>query len=75
VHLQDVLERSAERRQVVLKHSTTCPVSSNALEEYNQYLQIILTNSEINRDFHRGAILINCGTIITEPRGFAGSDF
>jgi bacillithiol system protein YtxJ len=34
-----VLERSAERGQVVLKHSTACPISSNALEEYNHYLQ------------------------------------
>ncbi|WP_240344177.1 bacillithiol system redox-active protein YtxJ [Paenibacillus sp. SYP-B3998] len=34
-----VLERSAERGQVVLKHSTACPISSNALEEYNQHLQ------------------------------------
>jgi hypothetical protein len=33
-----VLERSTERGQAVLKHSTTCPVSSNALEEYNHYL-------------------------------------
>ena len=34
-----VVERSAERGQVVLKHSTICPISSNALEEYNQHLQ------------------------------------
>lgn len=34
-----VVERSAERGQVVLKHSTFCPISSNALEEYNQHLQ------------------------------------
>jgi bacillithiol system protein YtxJ len=30
---------SAERGQVVLKQSTACPVSSNALEEYIHYLQ------------------------------------
>lgn len=35
----DVLERSAKRGQVVLKHSTSCKVSANALEEYNHYLQ------------------------------------
>ncbi|CAH8704544.1 bacillithiol system redox-active protein YtxJ [Paenibacillus thiaminolyticus] len=34
-----LLEQSAERGVVVLKHSTTCPVSSNALNEYDQYLQ------------------------------------
>ncbi|WP_261304251.1 bacillithiol system redox-active protein YtxJ [Paenibacillus andongensis] len=36
---ESVLERSAERGQLVLKHSTTCPVSANALIEYNHYLQ------------------------------------
>ncbi|CAH0118142.1 MULTISPECIES: bacillithiol system redox-active protein YtxJ [unclassified Paenibacillus] len=34
-----MLEASANRGQVVLKHSTTCPVSANALREYEQYLQ------------------------------------
>ncbi|MNI34240.1 hypothetical protein D3C73_882280 [compost metagenome] len=34
-----ILEKSAERGQVILKHSTTCPVSSNALEEYDHYLK------------------------------------
>lgn len=33
-----VLEQSAERGQVVFKHSTTCPVSANALNEFEQYL-------------------------------------
>lgn len=33
-----VLERSSERGQVILKHSTACPVSSNALREFEQYL-------------------------------------
>jgi bacillithiol system protein YtxJ len=32
-------EHSGERPVVVLKHSTTCPVSANALEEYEQYLE------------------------------------
>lgn len=34
-----ILEKSAEKEQVILKHSTTCPVSFNALDEYNDYLQ------------------------------------
>lgn len=29
---------SAERQIVVLKHSTRCPVSASALEEYDDYL-------------------------------------
>lgn len=33
-----ILEKSSERGQVVLKHSTTCPVSANALAEYEHYL-------------------------------------
>lgn len=33
-----VLEQSAERPAVILKHSTTCPVSASALEEYDEYL-------------------------------------
>jgi bacillithiol system protein YtxJ len=33
-----ILENSAEKDQVILKHSTTCPVSFNALDEYNDYL-------------------------------------
>jgi bacillithiol system protein YtxJ len=36
---QSILENSTERGQVILKHSTTCPVSANALEEYEQYLK------------------------------------
>ena len=31
-------ENSAARQTVVLKHSTRCPVSSSALEEYDAYL-------------------------------------
>lgn len=34
----DILEKSTEKDQVILKHSTTCPVSFNALDEYNDYL-------------------------------------
>ncbi|MFC4304310.1 bacillithiol system redox-active protein YtxJ [Cohnella boryungensis] len=35
----EVLSKSSERGQVILKHSTTCPVSANALQEYEQYLK------------------------------------
>jgi len=35
---EEILEKSAEKDQVILKHSTTCPVSFNALDEYNDYL-------------------------------------
>ncbi|MFD0589586.1 bacillithiol system redox-active protein YtxJ [Paenibacillus sp. GCM10027627] len=31
-------QRSDDRPVVVFKHSTTCPVSSNAYEEFNKYL-------------------------------------
>lgn len=34
----EILEKSTEKDQVILKHSTTCPVSFNALDEYNDYL-------------------------------------
>lgn len=30
--------KSSEKPVVILKHSTTCPVSSNALNEFEQYL-------------------------------------
>ena len=33
-----ILEKSSEKDQVILKHSTTCPVSFNALDEYDDYL-------------------------------------
>lgn len=33
-----ILEKSTEKDQIILKHSTTCPVSFNALDEYNDYL-------------------------------------
>lgn len=34
----EIFEKSVEKDQVILKHSTTCPVSFNALDEYNDYL-------------------------------------
>lgn len=34
----EVLAKSVDKDQVILKHSTTCPVSFNALDEYNDYL-------------------------------------
>ncbi|MBJ6360136.1 bacillithiol system redox-active protein YtxJ [Paenibacillus sp. GCM10012307] len=43
----DILEASAARGQVILKHSTTCPVSSNALHEFEQYLQDV-PNKEVD---------------------------
>lgn len=35
----DILNQSSEKDQIILKHSTTCPVSTNALDEYNAYLK------------------------------------
>lgn len=35
----EIIATSSERGQVILKHSTTCPVSSNALQEYEEYLK------------------------------------
>ncbi|RCX22537.1 bacillithiol system protein YtxJ [Fontibacillus phaseoli] len=35
----EIVKKSSTRGQVILKHSTTCPVSSNALHEYEQYLK------------------------------------
>lgn len=35
---QEVWDRSSDKPAVVLKHSTTCPVSASALDEYEQYL-------------------------------------
>src|SRR5665647_3619311 len=34
----EALANSKEKPVVVLKHSTTCPVSANALNEFEQYL-------------------------------------
>lgn len=35
---QQAKEGSANRPVVILKHSTACPVSASALEEYEEYL-------------------------------------
>src|SRR5690625_3739718 len=35
----DILKKSTDKDQIILKHSTTCPVSTNALDEYNAYLK------------------------------------
>ncbi|WP_202903293.1 bacillithiol system redox-active protein YtxJ [Gorillibacterium massiliense] len=35
---QSALEASTDKPVVILKHSTTCPVSANALKEYDDYL-------------------------------------
>lgn len=34
----NILKKSSDKDQIILKHSTTCPVSTNALEEYEAYL-------------------------------------
>lgn len=36
---EQAYKASAEKPLVILKHSTACPVSANALEEYEAYLQ------------------------------------
>jgi len=36
---EEAKEKSKERPVVILKHSTRCPVSASALEEYEEYLQ------------------------------------
>jgi bacillithiol system protein YtxJ len=35
---QHIYDESSAKPAVVLKHSTTCPVSASALDEFNQYL-------------------------------------
>src|SRR5690625_2073188 len=35
----DILNKSTDKDQVILKHSTTCLVNTNALDEYNTYLK------------------------------------
>ncbi|WP_199614515.1 bacillithiol system redox-active protein YtxJ [Paenibacillus alkalitolerans] len=35
---REALESSGDKPVLVLKHSTTCPVSAAALEEYEEYL-------------------------------------
>ena len=34
----NLVAKSSERGQIILKHSTTCPVSANALREFEDYL-------------------------------------
>lgn len=34
----NILNKSTDKDQIILKHSTTCPVSTNALDEYKAYL-------------------------------------
>ena len=46
----NILEKSIKRGQVILKHSTICPVSSNALKEYEYYLEG-LPNNNIDYSF------------------------
>ncbi len=41
----EAFENSKEKSVVILKHSTTCPVSANALSEYDRYL-----SNEPNQD-------------------------
>ncbi|RTE05818.1 bacillithiol system redox-active protein YtxJ [Paenibacillus whitsoniae] len=35
---QQVWEQSADKPAVILKHSTTCPVSASAMDEFEEYL-------------------------------------
>jgi len=35
----NIFNKSTDKDQIILKHSTTCPVSTNALDEYNAYLK------------------------------------
>jgi bacillithiol system protein YtxJ len=35
----EIIAKSSERGQIVFKHSTTCPVSANALHEFEEYLK------------------------------------
>lgn len=36
---KEIFERSQEKPALILKHSTTCPVSANALKEYEDYIK------------------------------------
>ncbi|WP_274651413.1 bacillithiol system redox-active protein YtxJ [Paenibacillus humicola] len=36
---ESAYSESANKQLVIFKHSTTCPVSANALNEFNAYLQ------------------------------------
>jgi bacillithiol system protein YtxJ len=44
-----LLEQSHEKQIVMFKHSTRCPVSASALEEYEDYLR---TTPNANTDFY-----------------------
>ncbi|MNH72473.1 hypothetical protein D3C87_708370 [compost metagenome] len=44
-----ILEQSSSRGQLVLKHSTTCPVSANALKEFNEFVD---TNPNADVDYY-----------------------
>jgi len=46
---QEIYDKTSERGAVVLKHSTTCPVSASALEEYEEYLA---NNPNQNVDYY-----------------------
>ncbi|MFD0710329.1 bacillithiol system redox-active protein YtxJ [Paenibacillus sp. GCM10027626] len=35
---EQLLEQSANKQTIIFKHSTACPVSASALEEYENYL-------------------------------------
>ncbi|UVI32713.1 bacillithiol system redox-active protein YtxJ [Paenibacillus spongiae] len=35
---EQMLQQSGEKQQIIFKHSTACPVSASALEEYDEYL-------------------------------------
>src|SRR5690625_7357568 len=35
----DILKKSTDKDQIILKHTTTCTVSTYAVDEYNAYLK------------------------------------
>ncbi|TYP79580.1 bacillithiol system redox-active protein YtxJ [Paenibacillus methanolicus] len=45
----DMLAQSEAKQQLILKHSTRCPVSSSALEEYEDYLK---SNPNANTEYY-----------------------
>lgn len=54
---KEVLEQSHHRSVVVLKHSTTCPVSANAYKEFNamekqieRYLVKVIENRPVSNE-------------------------
>ncbi|WP_235288072.1 bacillithiol system redox-active protein YtxJ [Paenibacillus tarimensis] len=46
---EQLKQQSAERQVLLLKHSTRCPVSTSALEEYESYLA---GNPNANTDYY-----------------------